>query len=371
MSVAVEHVVFPAEKFVINHDTSVFFGEDQAAMHLASGRALGISAPGDILQLHPALKDNWEAISAHYERIGLRHSRNVVWSLNPKELGSHAGYHPSVFYFSPHACQFWGDYEWLAIVEWINSRNNLVLLANELGIETPDTQCFRSIFDISDNLIESLAYPCYLKSSLPQSGTDTVRCRNPLELRDALLLLKPSVPVQIQQEVMADCILTLQFILTGSQVIRKAAIEHPVGESADPGYRAPASYEPWESVEPIARWLNERGMKGSCVFELAVTRTPRGIRFPVLGCYPHYDDTSYPIFIAEKLGIPEWRLMNFKTRHRQLANLDLSEVEFDARTGEGAILVNWGLVSEGELGIMLAGSIDYQAALEEELRARL
>ena len=111
------------EKFVVNHDIMHCTAQGVLANHLYSGRALGMSQPTDIIQLHPDLQPLWPAITAHYDRIGLSYSNNVIWHVDMQELGMHSGYHPSVFYFGPGQSLFWGDRQWLESVEYINSKN--------------------------------------------------------------------------------------------------------------------------------------------------------------------------------------------------------------------------------------------------------
>ena len=97
MSVAIKHDYLPAEKYILNHDIMNCTAEGVVGNHLYSGRALGLSEPWDMLQLHPDLQPFWNDIKQHYQRIGLSHSENVVWDLSLKELGAHIGFHPSVF----------------------------------------------------------------------------------------------------------------------------------------------------------------------------------------------------------------------------------------------------------------------------------
>ena len=75
--------------------------------------------------------------------------------------------------------------------------------------------------------------------------------------------------------------------------------------------------------------------------------------------------------IAQKLDIPEWSAMTFVTKHRKLSDLDLGGIEFDMKTGEGLVIVNWGTLLKGKLVMLLAGSPDYQEALRSELLYRL
>lgn len=97
---------------------------------------------------------------------------------------------------------------------------------------------------------------------------------------------------------------------------------------------------------------------------------PAGVRFSVIECNPRFNGASYPTIIARKLKIPEWTAKSFSTRHRKLADFDIRDVEFNTSTGEGAVIVNWGTVLEGRLMILMAGSGEYQAALEDELKSR-
>jgi hypothetical protein len=95
------------------------------------------------------------------------------------------------------------------------------------------------------------------------------------------------------------------------------------------------------------------------------------VSFAAIECNPRFNGASYPTIIAQKLDIPEWTAKTFSTRYRTLADIDLHGLEFNKRSGEGAIIVNWGTVLEGKLVILLAGDTNYQQALEAELRAIL
>jgi hypothetical protein len=121
----------------------------------------------------------------------------------------------------------------------------------------------------------------------------------------------------------------------------------------------------------MARWLKKRGMKGIFAFDVAVVQTEQGLRFKAIECNPRFNGATYPTMVAHKLDIPEWSAVTFSTQHRRLADVDLNGIEFNMKTGEGAVLVNWGTVSVGKLMILLAGSLGYQQALAVELAARL
>lgn len=371
MSVALNHGYLQPGKYILNHDIMNCTADGVIGNDLYSGRALGLSEPWDIIQLHPELKPYWNDITAHYQRIGLRHSHHVIWDLDLSHLGAHIGYQPSVFYFGPNECTYWGDHQWLEIVEFINSKNNFMALATELGVDVPKTLCFERVADINLEQIDDIVFPCYLKAAISVSGVGIYRCANKIEFLAALLQFSEDVPVQIQEEVITETFLNLQYRIIGDDVIRLTASEQILDGFVHQGNRVPASHEPWSVVEPMAHWLRDNGMKGIFAFDVAITQTDQGLRFPAIECNPRFNGASYPTMIAHKLDIPEWSALSMSTKHRSLADIDLSDIEFDRRTGEGAIIVNWGTLSVGKLVILLAGSADYQQALAVELEARL
>lgn len=371
MLAASDHQVLPTSKYVLNHDIMNCTAEGVVGNHLYSGRALGISEPWDLIQLHPDLKPLWPDITAHYRRIGLAHSENPIWDLDLKHLGMHIGFQPSVFYFGPDECKYWGDNGWLETVEFINSKNNFMVLAKQLGVDIPKTLCFDSVSDIKKESLADIVYPCYLKAAVSVSGVGIYRCETEEEFIDALGKFSEDVPVQVQEEVKAESFLNMQYRVVDNEVIPLVASEQVLDGFAHQGNRVPASHEPWEVVDPMANWLKDEGMKGIFAFDVAVVPTESGFRFPAIECNPRFNGASYPTLVAQKLDIPEWSAVNFSTKHRTLADIDLADIEFDADTGEGAVIVNWGTVLEGKLVILMAGSRGYQDALAVELAARL
>jgi len=371
MSTNVSHGYLPAGRYIINHDIMHCTADGVDGNDLYSGRALGLSEPNDYIQLHPLLRPLWKDIASHYQRIGLSHSENVIWDVSLEPLSTLEGYRPSVFYFGPAECKAWNDPEWLEAVEFINSKNHFMALAEKLGIDVPQTQCFDDVNQISEMDIISFNMPCYLKAAISVSGVGIYRCANREELRDAMQKFARGVPVQLQEEIRSEVFLNMQYRVVDDRLVRLAASEQILKGCAHQGNRFPSSHEPWDAIEPMALWLKERGMKDIFAFDLAVVETPDGIRFPAIECNPRFNGASYPTVIAQKLDIPEWSAMTFKTGHRKLADLALGDIEFDMKTGEGLVIINWGTVLKGKLVLLLAGSPDYQDALRDELMHRL
>ncbi len=294
MSTAIELAYQPAAKFIINHDIMGCTADGVVGNHLYSGRALGISEPWDIIQLHPDLFPLWPDIHDHYRRIGLSHTENVIWDLDLRQLDAHVGYQPSVFYFGPRECTHWVDFDWLKTVDYINSKNNFMALAAELGVDVPRTLCFDSVSDIDDDAMREIAYPCYLKAAVSVSGVGIYRCADEAALVAALGQFDKHIPVQVQEEVVTDTFLNLQYQVTGNKVTRLAASEQLLDGFVHQGNRVPASHEPWGAVEVMADWLKDRGIKGIFAFDVAIVQTDNGLRFPVIECNPRYNGASYP-----------------------------------------------------------------------------
>lgn len=371
MSAVIQHEYFPAVKLVMNHDIMNCTAEGVVGNHLYSGRALGLSEPWDIIQLHPELKPHWQDIKDHYQRIGLSYSEQVIWDLDLSHLGAHIEYQPSVFFFGPHECRYWGDHQWLDTVEFINSKNNFIALANDLGVDVPTTLCFDNVTVIDQKAMQKIVYPCYLKAAISVSGVGIYRCENETAFIEAVEKFDQTVPVQVQEEVIADSFLNMQYQVLGDSVVRLAASEQILDGFVHQGNRVPASHEPWEAVDAMAYWLRDHGMKGIFAFDVAVVKSGNGYRFPVIECNPRFNGASYPTLVAKKLGIKEWSAVNFTTQYRNLSDIDLADIEYDQKTGEGAVIINWGTVLAGKLFVLMAGSEEYQKALTLELNARL
>lgn len=371
MSTGVIHGYLPSGRYIVNHDIMRCTADGVVGNHLYSGRALGLTEPEDYIQLNPELKPLWKDITRHYRRIGLSHSENVIWDLDLGELAVHEGFTPSVFFFGPQEGSVWNDPAWMETVEHINSKNNFMALAEELGIDVPQTRCYKRVNEINELEIVSLNMPCYLKAAISVSGVGIYRCGNREELRDALDKFDNEVPVQVQEEIKTGLFLNMQYRVIDNRLMRLAASEQILDGCAHQGNRFPSNYEPWDAIEPMAQWLKDRGMKGIFAFDVAVVETPQGLRFPAIECNPRFNGASYPTVIAQKLDIPEWTARAFKTRYRKLSDINLNDIEFDMKTGEGLVIVNWGTLLEGSLVLLLAGSPEYQDALLNELKYRL
>jgi hypothetical protein len=362
---------------IFNHSIMTCTHERVEGNYLYCGRGLGITSPEDIIQLHPALRSEWAAITAHYDRMGLSHSHRVLWDDSFDEVERHPERELSVFYFgdtgdrhSPHSdwCRRL-NYNWWSVVDFINSKNNFMQLAHELDVPVPQTLCYETKAQV--DLDDCCFYPCYFKPAISVDGMGIVRCADDQALAQALDQAPENLPLQIQAEVVTSTFLNLQYQVTEQGVKRLAATEQVLEGCSHSGNRYPTVHQPWEQVEPMAQWMTAKGMRGIFAFDVAVVPGTSAPLYLAFECNPRYNGASYPTEIAHKLQIQAWSSETFATQYRTLTDLDLSDLEYCAQTGTGVILVNWGTILIGKLAVLLAGSLEQQADLRLALRQRL
>lgn len=359
------------DRRILNHDIMDCTADGVNGNFLYSARALGMTEPGDIIQLHPDLRFQWPAIRDHYRRIGLTHTDDVIWDVDLKRLTTHGDREPSVFFFGVREHDARPDPDWLAAVEFINSKNNFVALAESLGVPMPKTLCYRRPAEVLDADFAALPFPCYLKAAVSVSGVGIYRCEDAGQLREAVGRFAPDTPVQVQEEILTDCFLNMQYRVRNGRLERLLTTEQILDGCAHQGNRYPASREPWEVVEPMAIWMAERGFRDVFAFDVAVVEREDGPRYYAIECNPRFNGASYPTVIAAKLGLSHWSARNLNTRHRSLSGVDLTGIEYDPATGEGVVLVNWGPILVGKLMVLFAGAPEVREPLALELVRRL
>ena len=363
---------------IFNHDIMICTHEQVVGNQYFCGRVLGSTESDDVIQLHPDLKPEWDAIAAHYTRIGLSHTENVIWDVSFHHLSGHPEHEISVFYFgdavhadSPYTGLFQGlDAPWYDTVQWINSKNNFMTLADELGITVPKTVRFNSPSNIDPD-DPGIDYPLYLKPAVSVDGMGIVRCSDQKALTTALANVAEGIPIQLQTEVNAKTFLNVQYRATPNGPQRLAITEQILDGYNHLGNRYPTIYDAWALVDPIAAWMVDRGMQEIFAFDVAVEETNGHPQYFAIECNPRYNGASYPTGIALKLNLKHWAHETFTTHHRSISDIDFSGLEYDEASHTGIILVNWGIVLVGKLGILLVGTPEQQLELREKVKSRL
>jgi len=362
---------------IFNHDITLYTHDTEAGTHLYSGRALGLTKPEDKIQIHEELMSEWEPIVAHYAQIGLTHTHDVIWNVSLEEIDRRPDYDPCFYFFgdvvNSHDAyrkffQQWDD-QWCRVVEFINSKNNFIQLAEELGISVPKTLRFQTLAEAQAGA--EIPFPCYVKPAVSDHGYGIMRCENEAAIAQAFAQLVPEEPLQIQAEVKASAFLNLQYQVTSQGVQPLLVSEQILEGCVHGGNRYPSIHEPWEKMAPFVEWMDERGMRGIFAVDVAVVPEADGMRYYAIECNPRFNGSSYPTLISKKLGIPYWSSATYKTSARSLRDFDLSDIAFDAASGRGVVLINWGTIHTGKLSVLLAGNPADQTALGAELQHRL
>jgi len=364
-----ETPVATINEMLFNHDIMNCTSEEVTGNYLYSGRALGLTVPGDIIQLHAELEKEWVYITRHYDNIGLTFTRSVLWNTDYQILPKYSQYRPSFFYYGEDIYDNYVNDDFYNIVEFINSKNNFMRVAQELNLPIPQTFCYSSKSLIIDSAM--FPYPCYLKAAISVSGVGIYRCENETELFNALNTFDNRVPIQIQEEVTALSFLNVQYIVNSKGVERFAATDQLLDGFAHKGNQHPTKFPCWHVTDPYADYLYKSGIEGIFAFDVAVIDKTNKIDYRLIECNPRFNGASYPTWIAKKLGVENWTAEAFSTNIRSLAKLDLSGIEFSAESGRGVVLVNWGPILVGKISVLIIGSPEQQNKLRNELVQRL
>jgi hypothetical protein len=349
----------PKKESIINKEAPECQDEEQLArtlgLYLYPGRVLGTTNPGDIIQLNPELADDWSWITAHYDRIGLEHAKDVVWDDSFAVKKDFPDHKLSTFYFGRQANSVSPDPERLRIVEAMNQKNEFIRVAKALGVPVPETWCYNSTREVPD--CHDFKFPIVLKVSKSVSGLGVIKCQTPAELEKELNKLRKDLPFQIQEVIEGEFISVQYWANSGLR--RITATTQILEGNIHDGNSGPTRHQPWNKTDILARYLFRRGIQEHFGFDLVAFRLPSGQwDYRVIECNPRFTGAAYPYYIAWKLGVDLWVGRNYKTSVTRLQDIDPGEWEFNPKTGKGAAVVNWGCVKDGKLAIVLMGNTE-------------
>lgn len=328
------------------------------------GRVLGSTRHWDIIQLSPYLKSEWDWITAHYDRIGLEYTKDVIWDDRFEIMRNYPEHTLSTFLFGAHANGVHMDQKWYDITKRMNSKNDFIAQCELLGVPTPQTIMFDRKDEMDMNTIcEQLTFPLYIKTDVSVSGRGVMRCQHIQSLSEALLFLDDDAPFQLQQEVDAVAFLNVQYRVRSGSLERYAVTQQLLSGFEHSGNCYPALCEPWDLTDPIAQYMFDHGMKDVFAFDVVVSQD----HICVLECNPRYNGASYPTGIAQKLDIPSWKAITFEVSRKTLRDLSLGDLEYRRDSRCGIIVVNWGCIKQGMLGVLIAGDTASQTELEKDL----
>lgn len=313
------------------------------------GRALCLTDECDIIQIPNTIDCGWDWITDHYERIGLMHTKQVIWDSSFARISEFPEYGHSVFMFTDEAHKVRSDDVRLRIVDTMNSKNNFVEICGRLGIATPETVCYLSKDDFH---VDDLLFPVYLKADVSVSGLGVVRCATPDDLSLHVSRMRQGDKFQVQQELNALAFVNLQYRVTNGALHKVAITEQILDGNSHNGNVFPSQFDVWSLMDPLAHSMHESGIKDLFAFDVAITEDgPIAIE-----CNPRFNGSTYPTIAAQKLGIKSWMATNIEVSVNSFENFSLNGLEYDSETGRGIIVINWGCILNKKLGILIAGA---------------
>ncbi len=350
-----------------NHDIRSAGAASLELSWLYSGRALCLTAPGDLIQLSPDLHSQWAWIQAHYARAGIACTQEAIWDLRSKIARDHPDHVLSVFYFGDAEQRYRPDEERYHATARFNSKNEFIRHAAAAGVSVPRTLCYAAAAELGDAFVD-LPFPLYLKPAVSLSGIGVQRCEDAAALRAELAALSPGEPFQLQEEIAPARFFNVQYHAAGARAKRLLVSEQVLEGNAHRGNRAPCDWSPPAALDHLADTIAAAGLRDIFAFDVAVRNDGA---YYVIECNPRVNSSSYPTLLARRLGVGQWSTLTLPTRQRDLGQLDLAGIEYDPATQSGTVVINWGTILHGELMVMLIGDAQRQAQLLDELKRRL
>lgn len=319
-----------------------------------AGRILASTNPSDTLILPPELEPECAWALKHYEELGIPCTKDILYG-DHKLLKDFPRHELNVFFFGQRAHQMRPDQSWFDTVERFNNKNYFIKTAHEIGVKTPKTVCYR----LGTAVTVPKCFPVYVKLAVSASGVGVWRCKNIDEFDQAVTMsAELGIDFQVQEPLPEGTV----FLNAQYEVNHQGRLENgPVTEQILIGnshngnlFPTPYANQAREVTSVLASQAQQDGIKGVFAFDVAVT--PQGEVLPI-ECNPRYNGCTYNSKVAEALGLKEWQAVNveFKPQSVQGTKSNLDGLGFDQKSKIGIVVVNWGTVGQGKLGLLVAG----------------
>jgi hypothetical protein len=352
-----------------SHHFHAYRYEDQAselyekAIHLGpvfAARALPLSSPQDVVQLDPRYKEAYKYYLDHLKQVGLDTASEIIWDVSAEIANDFPNHTLSCFRFNPSINRVRPNQRRLDATERFNNKNKFISFCQEQGDPTPLT--INLSYGKSPDFTV-IKYPVYVKSATMASGLNIYRCKNEKQLRDCLQNMRGEY--QIQAEVPdVQAFISTQYFAADGQATHLATTEQLLKGFSYLGNVYPTLFDPRVITDSLASKLAHEGLEGFFGFDLAAT--PNG--FWIIECNARVTGATYPIQVAKRLGIRQWKTLKLNTKHQSLRTLNLSSVAFDHKRGYGVVVLNDSFMPfEGEITVLLAGP----TAAQDETQAKL
>ncbi len=338
---------------------------DKPPVWLLPARVLALTDPGDTVQIHPDLKAEFPYILEHYRGISLPTATSAEYDLGYEVVRRYPDHQHDIWLFGPGAHSVRPDQPRFDAAQRLNDKNWFITWCRDvLKLPTAVTECYLHGQPTTDS---RLTLPLFVKGAVAGAGMEVFPCQSPDEIQSAIRRIAGDYQLQTPVEHIAS--LNVQYYADGTGDTRHVATSEQILKNGTihQGNRYPSRFNPRALTDPLAAAAARLGARGIFAFDVLVT--PDG-RFILIECNPRPNGATYYTIVAQRLGVTAWTGLNLPIRHRNLASIKLGSLEFNPATKTGLVIVNWGTVYLGIIGLLIAGSPKQQARLLDQFRSR-
>ncbi len=336
-----------------------------------AGRKLASTFPGNVIVLPSKIEPHLEWILGHYESIGLQCATEIVFG-DYQTLALYPEREVEFFFFGERAHAVRPNQRRRRATENLNSKNNFITTCHNLGVKTPKTVCFWGIQDYKSRPFVLPQGQVYVKKAVSASGKGVYKCKDIHAMNSVISGL--DVPFQIQESLPEGTeFLNVQYEVVKGKLLRGTITNQILDGNTHVGNYFPTRFDSeqiYQVTDVLATWSQTIGLEGVFAFDVAIT--PDGEILPI-ECNPRQNGASYYSRVADRFGVEAWESRNIDFPRLSFDGFALGELGFSPKRNEGIIIVNWGCVSEGMIGVFVAGSSqvrqDYLAELNHRCRS--
>jgi hypothetical protein len=318
-------------------------------------RALCLSRPGDVVQVHPDLSPQVAQIFSHYRRIGLPCAASVYAGTGLEVADNYPDFELDVFLFCDQTNAVRPNPPRHMTCDRLNNKNRFIYWCIQNGLPVPQTVCYGAGQEVFSN---RLGYPVFVKAAVSGSGMHVIECD---DWDDTLAgIAQMPGPFQLQAKVKHEAAINVLYYAHNGRVDHIITTQQLVEGSQHKGNIFPTRYDPRFLTDKAAAAVS-RSMEGFFGFDGLVDAAGD---FWFMECNPRPNASTYYAVTAHKLGVTSgWTGRNLPTSKRALADVDLGELEYDPDRGTGIVIVGWGSIPFGMLGLLFIGDPYEQARL--------
>ena len=341
---------------------------------LFASRVYCLTRKEDIIQLPPDIKPFQKWIAGHYERAGISISQNIVWSRDYSLARLYPDYLPSVYFFGQKAHEIWPNKLRLDITEEFNNKlkasERFARLAESAN---PSFVNFHRGKDEIQNLNDFGGKHNFIKGAYSVGGSLVFSCKTFEEYQHVINAFDPLMPLQFQKAIIQPdgkpgIPVNLFYYISDSGPRKIVATQQILDGYSHVGNIYPTVHQPWRVTNKIAADMFHKGMRGHVSFNLIALPKRKGkYSYWIIECNPRWGASAHFKYLGDRLGVDSWCTTTVKTTKTDLNEISFKSFEFNPKTRQGAVVVNWGTIILGKLQVFLAGKPEEWSQLLQNL----